>query len=98
LKYSEDIVRSGWKHSVAWVSSSNVTSYCELLVLGYHSYLQKNNIPFESMEAKTFNAKVFKEIESKARKASKELAKVYGEPELLKGYGLRNTTLMAIAP
>ena len=67
-------------------------------VLGYHSYLQKNNIPFESMEAKTFNAKVFKEIESKARKASKELAKVYGEPELLKGYGLRNTTLMAIAP
>ena len=67
-------------------------------VLGYHSYLQRNNIPFESMEAKTFNAKVFKEIESKARKASKELAKVYGEPELLKGYGLRNTTLMAIAP
>lgn len=67
-------------------------------VMGYHSYLQKNNIPFESMEAKTFNAKVFKEIESKARKASKELAKVYGEPELLKGYGLRNTTLMAIAP
>lgn len=67
-------------------------------VLGYASYLQKNNIPFESMEAKTFNAKVFKEIESKARKASKELAKVYGEPELLKGYGLRNTTLMAIAP
>lgn len=67
-------------------------------VLGYHSYLQKNNIPFESMEAKTFNAKVFKEIESKARKASKELAKIYGEPELLKGYGLRNTTLTAIAP
>ena len=67
-------------------------------VMGYASYLQKNNIPFESMEAKTFNAKVFKEIESKARKASKELAKVYGEPELLKGYGLRNTTLMAIAP
>nr|DAN33144.1 MAG TPA: ribonucleotide-diphosphate reductase subunit alpha [Caudoviricetes sp.] len=98
MKYSEDIVRSGWKHSVAWVSGSNVTNYCELLVLGYHSYLQKNNIPFESMEAKTFNAKVFKEIESKARKASKELAKVYGEPELLKGYGLRNTTLMAIAP
>ena len=67
-------------------------------VLGYHSYLQKNKIPFESMEAKTFNAKVFKEIESKARKASKELAKIYGEPELLKGYGLRNTTLTAIAP
>lgn len=34
----------------------------------------------------------------KAKKASAELARIYGEPELLKGYGLRNTTTMAIAP
>lgn len=67
-------------------------------VLGYHSYLQKNMIPFESMEAKMFNAKVFKQIQEQSIQASKELANIYGEPEMLKGYGLRNTTTMAIAP
>lgn len=67
-------------------------------VLGYHSYLQKNMIPFESMEAKMFNAKAFKQIQEQSIQASKELANIYGEPDVLKGYGLRNTTTMAIAP
>ena len=67
-------------------------------VLGYHSYLQRNMIPFESMEAKQFNAKVFKQIQEQSIAASRELAHIYGAPEMLKGYGLRNTTTMAIAP
>ena len=67
-------------------------------VLGYHSYLQRNMIPFESMEAKMFNAKVFKQIQEQSLAASKELANIYGDPELLKGYGVRNATTMAIAP
>ncbi|MBP7172798.1 MAG: ribonucleoside-diphosphate reductase subunit alpha [Cloacibacterium sp.] len=67
-------------------------------VLGYHSYLQRNMIPFESMEAKMFNAKVFKQIQEQSYAASRELANIYGEPEMLKGYGMRNTTTMAIAP
>jgi len=67
-------------------------------VLGYHSYLQRNMIPFESMEAKMFNAKVFKQIQEQSLAASKELANIYGEPELLKGYGVRNATTIAIAP
>ena len=67
-------------------------------VLGYHSYLQRNMIPFESMEAKMFNAKVFKQIQEQSLAASKELANICGEPELLKGYGVRNATTMAIAP
>ena len=67
-------------------------------VLGYHSYLQRNMIPFESMEAKMFNAKVFKQIQEQSLAASKELANIYGEPELLKGYGVRNATTMVIAP
>ena len=67
-------------------------------VLGYHSYLQRNMIPFESMEAKMFNAKVFKQIQEQSLAASNELANIDGEPELLKGYGVRNATTMAIAP
>jgi ribonucleoside-diphosphate reductase alpha chain len=34
----------------------------------------------------------------RALEASKEMAKLFGEPEMLKGYGRRNVTLMAIAP
>lgn len=67
-------------------------------VLGWHSYLQKNMIAFEGMQAKQLTSIIFKDIKDKAEKATKELAWIYGEPEVLKGYGRRNTTLMAIAP
>ncbi|WP_205137363.1 ribonucleoside-diphosphate reductase subunit alpha [Virgibacillus halotolerans] len=66
--------------------------------LGWHSYLQSNMIPFESMEATKRNAWIHQRIHDKAYKASEELAEMFGEPELLKGYGRRNATLMAIAP
>ncbi|SEA63628.1 ribonucleoside-diphosphate reductase alpha chain [Arachidicoccus rhizosphaerae] len=67
-------------------------------VLGWHSYLQKNMIPFEGMQAKQLTNAIFKDISEKAVKASRDLAWIYGEPDLLQGYNLRNTTLMAIAP
>lgn len=67
-------------------------------VLGYYSYLQKNMIPFESFDAMQLNARIFKDLQEKAYKASEKLATEYGEPELLKGYGRRNTTLLALAP
>ena len=66
--------------------------------LGWHSYLQSKMIAFEDLEATKLNAQIFKLINEKALKASKELAVLYGEPEVLKGYGRRNTTLTAIAP
>jgi ribonucleoside-diphosphate reductase alpha chain len=66
--------------------------------LGWHSYLQSKMIPFESMEAKILNVAIAKNIKEKAYAASEKLAKEYGEPEVLKGYGRRNTTLLAIAP
>lgn len=67
-------------------------------VLGWHSYLQKNRIPFEGLKAKSLTNEIFGNIQEKADKATRELAEMYGEPEVLKGYGRRNTTLMAIAP
>lgn len=67
-------------------------------VLGWHSYLQKNMIPFEGVEAKLRTTEIFQRIQLKADKATQELARIYGEPEVLKGYGRRNTTTMAIAP
>ncbi len=66
--------------------------------LGWHSYLQSRMIPFESMEAKLLNTQIHRLIRDKTLAASREMAVRYGEPELLKGYGLRNVTTMAIAP
>jgi ribonucleoside-diphosphate reductase alpha chain len=67
-------------------------------VLGWHSYLQSNMLSFESRSAAKKNLEIAKTLKEKTYKASAELAKMFGEPELLKGYGRRNATLMAIAP
>jgi len=66
--------------------------------LGWHSYLQSKMIAFESLEAKLYNVKIAKFIKEESYKASAELAEMFGEPEMLKGYGRRNTTLNADAP
>lgn len=67
-------------------------------VLGLHSYFQSKMIPFESVEAAKLNTEIFAFIQKKSYKASEELAELFGEPEILEGYGRRNTTLNAIAP
>lgn len=67
-------------------------------VLGWHTFLQESNIPFDSPDAMQLNEEIFKTINERTYKASVMMAEVYGEPEILKGYGRRNTTLMAIAP
>lgn len=67
-------------------------------VLGYHSYLQSKMIAWESMDAHFENIAIFSEIRKRADKTSEELAAMFGEPEVLKGYGRRNTTTLAIAP
>ena len=67
-------------------------------VLGWHSYLQKNMIAFESMEAKMANGSIWSTIRERADKASVELADMFGEAPILEGYGRRNTTTLAVAP
>ncbi|MDW5290186.1 ribonucleoside-diphosphate reductase subunit alpha [Formosa sp. PL04] len=67
-------------------------------VLGWHSLLQSKSLSFNSQEAFNLNSEIFKTIKERSYKASEALAKDLGEPELLKGYGRRNTTLNAIAP
>lgn len=67
-------------------------------VLGYHSLLQSKKLAFESEEAAELNKEVFAHVKEKADAATVQLAAELGEPEVLQGYGRRNTTLMAIAP
>lgn len=67
-------------------------------VLGWHSLLQSKMIPFEDMEAKMLNNEIFSTIRRRCDQATRELATIFGEPELLTGYGIRNSTTIAIAP
>ncbi|WP_027125017.1 ribonucleoside-diphosphate reductase subunit alpha [Gelidibacter mesophilus] len=67
-------------------------------VLGWHSLLQSKMLPLNSQKAYNLNSEIFKTIQEKSYKASEELAGLFGEPEVLKGYGRRNATLNAIAP
>lgn len=67
-------------------------------VLGWHTFLQESNLAFDSVEAARLNEEISALLKERTYKASEQMAKEYGEPEVLKGYGRRNTTLMAIAP
>ncbi len=67
-------------------------------VLGWHSLLQSKMIPFESLDAKMLNTRIWREIRKRADKATESLAKLLGEAPLLNGYGRRNVTTLAVAP
>ena len=66
--------------------------------MGFHAYLQRQDIAFESMWASSANHKMFTRIKSEAVRATQELAKERGECPDGKGYGVRNAHLLAVAP
>lgn len=67
-------------------------------ILGWHSLLQSQMIPFDSFPAMTLNNKLFKHLDDESRRASQDLAKSLGEPEWCEGLGERNTHRLAMAP
>jgi ribonucleoside-diphosphate reductase alpha chain len=69
-------------------------------VMGFHSFLQKNMIPFESVMAKVWNTKIFKYIDQEVNKASKKLAEERGACPDAAEYGImeRFSNKTAIAP
>ena len=66
--------------------------------MGFHSLLQKKDIPFESVIATSVNKHVFGLIKERAVKQTKKLAELRGECPDATGIGIRNTHLLAIAP
>ena len=67
-------------------------------VMGWHSFLQKKNLPFNSISSTAWTHTLFSDIRQKAEATSRELAQEYGEPVWCRGTGMRNTHLLAIAP
>ena len=66
--------------------------------LGFHAYLQRNNIPFEGVMAKVANRQMFSKIRIKLNEANIQLGSERGEAPDAKGTGNRFSHLMAIAP
>jgi ribonucleoside-diphosphate reductase alpha chain len=66
--------------------------------MGFHSWLQKNNIAWESEEARLENEKIFYHIDRKAKEQTLRLGMSKGEYPDGEGTGRRNAHLTAIAP
>ena len=69
-------------------------------VMGFHSYLQKHQIPLESVMSKVWNKKIFKHIQEGVDQASKDLAEERGScPDAAEyGFNERFSNKTAIAP
>lgn len=67
-------------------------------VLGWHTYLQQKGLPFEGLPAQFATRKIFSHIMMESERASRDMARTYGEPLWCRGFGMRNTHLRAIAP
>ena len=66
--------------------------------LGFHAYLQKHMIEWESWQATSANVRMFKHIRSKLDEANMELGEERGEAPDAAGTGRRFSHVMAIAP
>jgi ribonucleoside-diphosphate reductase alpha chain len=85
----------GFENSVASAEKGRALG---LGVLGWHTYLQQNGIPFEGMEAQFETRKIFSQLKIESERASRDMATEYGEPLWCRESGFRNTHLRAVAP
>lgn len=87
--------KRGFEKAVASTEKSRALG---LGVLGWHSLLHKKKIPFASFQAQKLNLEIFNELNRQSGSASRYLADKLGEPEYCRGYGVRNTHRLAVAP
>ena len=66
--------------------------------LGFHAYLQKKSLPWESAMAKVHNTRIFKHIKSRLDAANIQLGTERGEAPDAEQTGRRFSHIMAIAP
>jgi ribonucleoside-diphosphate reductase alpha chain len=66
--------------------------------LGFHAFLQKKGLPFESAMAKSYNMRIFKHVREGLDIANIKLGTSRGEAPDAKGTGRRCSHVMAVAP
>lgn len=96
----EDFIRAGRKYKELHkaIRFTEKARALGLGTLGYHTYLQTMMIPFDSAAALDVNFNIYKQIRYHANNASLRLGKMLGVPEWCKNTGMRNATLLTVAP
>lgn len=102
IEYLDDVLQyfidNAPKHLSKAIKSARAERSLGLGTMGFHAYLQNNNLPFESLFATSANHKIYSFIKSKAEIATQRLAKEKGEYLDGVGSNRRNSHLLAIAP
>ena len=100
--YKGDVLDMKVKEGMEGFTKAGYSAYRErslgLGAMGFHTYLQKLNVPFEGPIATGQNLKMFRQIKELANKTSMELAEERGEAPDMEGTGMRNAHLLAVAP
>ena len=97
-KRFKNYVREGKEGLVKAAYSAYRERSVGLGAMGFHSYLQRNRIAFESVFAASFNHKAFSAISEQAKEATRKLGSSRGEAPDMAGSGCRNAHLLAVAP
>lgn len=87
--------RKGFENALNYIKSHRSVG---LGVLGFHSYLQSNMIPFGSLESYRFNNQLFSHLRTQCDSANLWMGKEWGESEYCKGTGYRGDLSIAVAP
>jgi ribonucleoside-diphosphate reductase alpha chain len=102
IEYLDNVIQYFIENAPDHLEKAKFSAFRErslgLGAMGFHSYLQKKNIPFESALAKSINMRVFSAIKERAKQKTELLARDKGECPDGKGYRVRNSHLLAIAP
>lgn len=85
----------GFEKAVRFAEKSRAVG---LGALGWHSLLQAKEVPFESFQAMMLNNEIFRHMDEQSQEATAKLAIEFGEPEWCRGYGVRNSHRLAVAP
>ena len=102
IRFLDNVLQFFIDHAPDTLSKAKFSAQQErslgLGAMGFHSYLQRNNMAWESAAAIGANRRIFKRIQEDAKQSSMALAVERGEPGDLIGTGYRNAHLLAIAP
>jgi len=91
-------VEDSGKHLFKSANSAQRERSIGIGVLGFHSYLQSKNIPFETPMAYGVNRQIFSKMKEYLDRANYFLGTSRGEPDDCKGTGKRFSHVMAVAP
>lgn len=80
------------------IYSATMSRDVGLGMMGFHSYLQRHNIPFESEEAREIDKRVFNQVKSRAEAHNLVLGAKRGEAPDMEGTGKRFSHMLAVAP